>query len=351
MFIKIINQKSIWNSFIAAQKPQTFLHSFAWGEFNAQMGKKIFRLGIFSAKGGSASGGKADELCAVALILKVEARRGTFLFCPHGPIIKNLNHTEAILGHLTEYLKSLAKSEKCDFIRFSPLLEKTKLNQAIFKKLKYREMPMHMLHPELSWILDISKDEKELLKGMRKSTRYCIKKAENEGITIEKSENIEDLDKFWQIYKVTAKRHDFVPFSKEYLSKEFEVFHKENQALMLFATHEKKVVAGAIIIFGPNSGFYHHGASIKEYDSLNTSHALQWAAIKEAKKRGLNFYNFWGVKEKDVSKKHPWYGISLFKRGFGGFEEAYVHGKDLPLTWKYWLSCAIETLRKLKRGL
>ncbi|MDP3880844.1 MAG: peptidoglycan bridge formation glycyltransferase FemA/FemB family protein [bacterium] len=341
MQVKELSEKEIWNSFIAAQKPHTFLHSFAWGEFNSQMGKKIFRLGVF----------QNDELMALALILKIDARRGTFLFCPHGPIIKDLNHTETILSHLTEKLKELAKEEKCDFIRFSPLLERNEHNQNIFEKLKYRELPMHMLHPELSWILDVSKDEKELLKGMRKSTRYCIKKAQKDGIEIEKSTDIKDLNKFWEIYKTTAKRHGFVPFSKEYLEKEFTIFNKDNQSLMIFANCKGKAVAGAIVIFGPNSGFYHHGASIREYDKLNTSHALQWAAIKECKKRKLNFYNFWGVKEKDVSRKHPWYGISLFKRGFGGLEQAYVHGKDLPLNWKYWLSWTIETLRKFKRGL
>ncbi|MDP3881053.1 MAG: peptidoglycan bridge formation glycyltransferase FemA/FemB family protein [bacterium] len=341
MITKEIDQKSVWQAFIEQQKPHTFLHSWAWGEFNLRMGKKIFRLGVF----------QNEELVAAALILKIDARRGTFLFCPHGPIIKDLNHTEAILSQLTEKLKELAKEENCDFIRFSPLLEKNPRNQAIFEKLNYKELPMHMLHPELSWILDISKDEKILLKEMRKSTRYCIKNAQKEGIEIEKSTDIKNLDKFWDIYKATAKRHDFVPFSRKYLETEFETFQKDNQALMLFASYKGQTVAGAIVIFGPDSGFYHHGASIREYDKLNTSHLLQWAAIKEAKKRGLNFYNFWGVKEKDVSKKHPWYGISLFKRGFGGFEEAYVHGKDLPLTWKYWISWMIETLRKLKRGL
>jgi len=339
MQVKAIDEKKLWEDFIAAQSPNTFLHSWAWGEFNLALKRKIFRFGIF----------EGEKLLAVALILKIEARRGTFLFCPHGPIFAEGVVVGDALKSLTASLVELAREERCDFLRFSPLLLDTDENNAIFKDMGYRELPMHMLHPELSWILDVGKGEDVLLQEMRKTTRYCVKRAAKDGIEIEQSSELAGLDKFWEIYKTTAKRHGFVPFSREYLEAEFKVFSQDGNALWLFANYKGKTVAGAMIIFGANSGFYHHGASIHEYAHLNTSHALQWEAIKESKKRGLSFYNFWGVKAKDVSKKHPWYGISLFKRGFGGFEEAYVHGKDLPLTGKYWLSWLVETLRKKKR--
>ena len=72
--------------------------------------------------------------------------------------------------------------------------------------------------------------------------------------------------------------------------------------------------------------------------------------IQEAKKRGCTLYNFWGVSP-DNKPKHPWAGLSLFKKGFGGFEETYLHAQDKPLTKKYWLNYIIETVRRLKRRL
>jgi len=79
---------------------------------------------------------------------------------------------------------------------------------------------------------------------------------------------------------------------------------------------------------------------------------LQWEAIKEAKQRGCERYNFWGIAdEKSKIKKHPWWGLSLFKMGFGGYRKEYVKTQDLPLSPSYWLTFIFEKIRKIKRGL
>jgi lipid II:glycine glycyltransferase (peptidoglycan interpeptide bridge formation enzyme) len=104
-----------------------------------------------------------------------------------------------------------------------------------------------------------------------------------------------------------------------------------------------------MIVYTNNSAFYHHGASIRKYSNITASELLQWIAIKEAKQNGLSYYNFWGiVREKE--KNHPWAGLSKFKKGFGGFEEEYLHAQDYVLRVKYWLNYLIEITRKIKRG-
>ena len=68
------------------------------------------------------------------------------------------------------------------------------------------------------------------------------------------------------------------------------------------------------------------------------------------KNGGKKFYNMWGVVEED-DKKHPWWGLSLFKRGFGGVELNLMRAKDLPLKRiKYFVNWAIETIRTKKRN-
>ncbi|MCX6721724.1 MAG: hypothetical protein NTY04_00825 [Candidatus Staskawiczbacteria bacterium] len=61
----------------------------------------------------------------VALVLKISARRGTFLFIPHGPVVGNyLNGQEKkeILELTLQQLKEIAKEERASFIRISPIL-------------------------------------------------------------------------------------------------------------------------------------------------------------------------------------------------------------------------------------
>jgi len=66
------------------------------------------------------------------------------------------------------------------------------------------------------------------------------------------------------------------------------------------------------------------------------AYLLQWEAIREVKSRGCKLYNFWGIS--DERRNHPWAGLTLFKKGFGGFSKEYLLAQDLPLRPFYWLS-------------
>jgi lipid II:glycine glycyltransferase (peptidoglycan interpeptide bridge formation enzyme) len=106
----------------------------------------------------------------------------------------------------------------------------------------------------------------------------------------------------------------------------------------------------AVVAFYGDSAYYLHGASVPGAGSVGYS--LQWEAIKEAKRRGMRYYNFWGVvKDRHFTPSHPWYGFSLFKRGFGGFKYSYLRAQDLAYTNKYWLYRLTEKARRLQRRL
>jgi len=356
MEIKEITDKKTWEGFLEKCKEKTFLQSFNWGEFNKMMGNKIWRLGIYEIPN---SKFQIPNLLGVALVIKISAKRGTFLFVPHGPIMKfdvRSSKLEVLRNFLNE-LKKLAKKEKCDFIRIAPILEKNEEDERIFKELGFREAPTH-IHPEITWELDISKSEDEILKGMRKTTRYLIRQAlKNKEIEILKSEKIEDLEEFNKIYQETAKRHHFVPFSFDYLENEFLAFKDDKQILIILGKYKGEVVSGGVFVFWQNIGFYHHGASSQKYPKIPVSYLVIWEAIKEAKNRGCEKFNFWGIAPLKNSKfqipnpKHPWAGLTLFKMGFGGEKKEYVKTQDFPISKKYWICYLIEKIRKKKRGL
>jgi lipid II:glycine glycyltransferase (peptidoglycan interpeptide bridge formation enzyme) len=287
-------------------------------------------------------------------VIRILARRGAFLFLPYGPVMSRKSKVESrklktdILKILTDYLKNLAKEEKCCFIRISPLLIKNEENIKIFKDLKFQEAPIH-LKPETTWLLDISSDEEKILKGMRKTTRNLIRRGYRENIQIIKSENLEDLDEFYKIYQKTSERQKFVPFSKEYLKKEFNAFAKEKYINLFFAKHKGEFLSASLFIFYGNQGFYHHSASLQGNSKISTSYLLLWEATKEAKKRNCKIFNFWGIAPPDKSK-HPWQGLTLFKKGFGGYQKDLVRAQDLAINSRYWINWAIETFRRIKRG-
>ena len=358
MEIKEVYDKNIWEGFLTEREEKTFLQSWNWGEFQKKMGNKIWRIGIYDD----------DELIAVCLIVLVKAKRGTYLLIQHGPILsqklkikpssraqvegtQNCNSKVfEILNLLTIKLKEIARNENADFVRIAPIFEDNEDNLKIFKELGFKQAPMHANAYEATWRLDIQLTDEELLKNVRKTTRYLIKKArENQDITIEKSDNQNDIKIYQNLNKEVSKRQKFAPFSENYIKTEFEIFSKDKEALLFFGRYKGNIVAGAVVIFWSGIGFYHQAASIQKYAKLSIPYLLQWEAIKEAKKRGCLFYDFWGFTDPIKFPKHPWAGPTLFKMGFGGRSFKYVKTQDLPISKNYWFINLFERLRKIKR--
>lgn len=339
MEIKEITEKKTWEDFLLQCSEKTFCQSFNWGEFNKEMGDKVYRFGIYDN----------EKLIAVAQTLRVKAKRGTFIFVPHGPVILEGNSLE-IMKALLEHLKDLGKKEKASFIRFSPVFQLNAENVKMFKELGTINAPIHM-HPELTWELNTTVSEEDLLKGMRKTTRYLVKQAEkNSDVEIVKSVDEKDLNEFEKVYLETAGRHSFTPFPEKYLKRELEAFKDDNEIVIFSGKYQGETVSSAMIIYWSNRAFYHQGASSSKYSKIPISYLLQWEAIKEAKRRGCEIYNFWGVVP-DNEKNHPWAGLSLFKKGFGGTEKQYVKTQDYVLSPVYWLTYIFEQIRKRRRHL
>ena len=343
MEIKEIQSKEVWESFLGQCQKRTFLQSWNWGEFQKKMGNKIWRLGIFDG----------NNLTAATLISKISARRGTFLLIQHGPVFtESSTDKTAILAVLTDKLKELGKEEKAAFVRMNPLWENTQENLNILRGPGLKESPMHASAYEATWKLNISIPEEELLKNMRETTRYLIRRTQkNPDITVEKSENVKDIEIYQSLNKEVAKRQGFAPFASEYIKNEWETFLTDKQAALFFGKYKGEVVCGALVIYWSGIGFYHQAASLAKYAKLSIPYLVQWEAIKEAKNRGYAWYDFWGYTDPKKYPHHPWAGPTLFKMGFGGQPKEYLKTRDLPLSNKYWLTFALETARRIKRGL
>ena len=340
MIIQEIDNKKTWDNFVTSQKKHTFLHAWEWGEFNRAVGESVWRLGVYDD----------NQLTAVALVLGVKARRGSFIFIPHGPVLRQGYARQAILAELVKKLKEIAREEKAIFIRISPLLEDNEENWALFKNFGFRPAPTH-IHAEVTWTLDLSPTQDELLMGMRKTTRNLIRRAEKEGVRVTISDSEEDVERFYKLYSYTSQKQHFTPFSLRYIQNEVRAFSVDGHVRIVLGWYKGEPQSGAVVLLYGTSAYYHHGASSFVYPKIPTAYAVQWAVIKEAKELGVKYYNFWGIAPDEQSKSHPWAGLTLFKKGFGGYRTDYLHAQDLPLSWKYWVTWSIETLRRKRRNL
>lgn len=333
MDIKIIEDKKIWEEFVSRHPEANFLQSWSFGEFHKALGKKIHRIGFI----------KKGKLIGVMLGVVEDAKRGRYLTVPGGPIIDWQDNSS--VKAFIESVKNIAKEEGCVFVRVRPQLVSDDFSRKLFVRHGFINAPTH-LHAELTTQIDLSKTEEEIMKNMRKATRYEIRKGITQGIVVTSSNDPRSMKEFFDLQIQTSKRQGFVPFSYKFLYEQFKIFSEAGNAILYSAKFKNKLLAQAFIIFYGSEAVYHYGASTQEGRNYPGAYLIQWEAIKEAKRKGMGRYNFWGVSP-EGQKNHRFYGISIFKRGFGGSDLGYLHAQDLVINrLGYKLNYLIEIARK-----
>ena len=334
--IRDITEKKQWDDFVTYHQEANFLHSWQWGEFHISRGKTVVRRGVFDD----------SELIGVYEGVVETARRGTHMAVAGGPIVDWSNDEAVQL--MRDDMKEQGKKLGCVFIRVRPQLEKTNENLKLFANLGFKKAPYY-LSVEHAGILDLNKTEEELLKGMRQRLRRALRKAEKNNITVETSTNPDDIAEFYQIQLQTARRHDFTSFSEDFLKKQFAAFAADNSAVLYTARHDGEILAQNFMIMYGNEASYHYGVSTELGTKLSGAPLLHMQAMRDARERGIKRYSFWGIVDEDDTK-HRFYGVSVFKRGFGVDELKYVPTHDLILKpLPYLLDWTVETIRRKTR--
>lgn len=336
--VEDIEDKEVWESFMASHHEANFLHSWYWGEFHKRINHQIVRKGFFVN----------GKLAGVVQAIIEPARRGRHIVVPGGPIIDWQN--KGLVESWVTCIRDIAKQNNCLFVRVRPQLLDTPDSRNLFKKLGFRKSPMHVT-ADLTSQLDLTKSDEELKRAMRKGAKYEINRSQRIGIVVEKATNDKFLSEFCKLQMETAQRQKFVPFSTKFLTEQFNTFAEAGKVVMYKSTHEGKLLAMAFIIFYNDEAAYHYGASTELAREFPGAYAIQWEAIQEARRRGCSRYNFWGVTEHG-NTKHRFYGVSVFKRGFGGEDVSYLPARDLVVnSLGYPATYAFETLRRKIRKL
>lgn len=264
-----------------------------WGQFQESLGRRVFWV---------------DEVLLIEMPLPLGQ---AYLYAPRcsGRVFEK--------DFLAELLK--IRQSKHIFFRVEPEIQNSEfiIHNPKFKRLSFSVQPQKTL------ILNLQKPEEELLGEMHHKTRYNIHLAERHGVKIKMGQ--EYFDEFWKLMKETAQRDKIKIFSRDYYKKQLIVSDNFKNELWV-AEYEREIMAGNIVNFYGNTATYLHGASADKFRNLMSTYLLQWEQIKEAKKRGLQSYDFWGFDEK------LWPGVSRFKKGFGGEVVEYAGAHDL--VWK-----------------
>jgi len=174
--------------------------------------------------------------------------------------------------------------------------------------------------PSNTIFMDLRKDQDSLMAAMKPKTRYNINLANRKGVTI-KSLGMESLPVWYELYKETAQRNNFILGDINYfrivLTAKANDTESPAQVYLLVAEVDETPLAAMFLVVSGNRGTYLYGASATQNRNYMATYALQWKAMQMAKDFGCVEYDFFGVSP-TADPSHPMYGLYRFKSGFGG---------------------------------
>ncbi|MDI6777633.1 MAG: peptidoglycan bridge formation glycyltransferase FemA/FemB family protein [Patescibacteria group bacterium] len=297
-----------------------FLQSEHWKSFQEAWGRKTYSLNIADDTG--------DPIIAANIIEHTLPVVGNYFYVPRGPVVQVKSEKLKVKSYSSKLkvflddLVDLAKRCKISWIRVEPNYEGDLevIRENIPDGLKVKKSAVDM-QPREILMMDISKDEEELLAGMKQKTRYNIRLAEKRGVRV--SHNMEhithNINKFLRLIKITAKRDKITAHPESYYRKMFETIPPE-VLKMYVAEYEGKFICANLVLFFGKTATYLHGASDNIHRDAMAPYLLQWRQILDARKAGCEKYDFGGVKTHNMEhgtwNTSSWGGITKFKQGF-----------------------------------
>jgi len=202
-------------------------------------------------------------------------------------------------------------------------------------------------------LIDLTREEDELLMAMKSKTRYNVRLAERRGVEVRLG-GPTDLPLFYEMYVETSSRDEFIIRPFAYYRHAWQAFIEANLAHLFIAEYEGLPLAGLILFRFGNKVWYMYGASRDLHRNMMPNHLLQWEAMRWAKAQGCTVYDMWGAPDV-LDESDPMWGVYRFKEGFGGQFVRHLGAYDHPasrLLYQFYTATVphyLEMLRKKSR--
>ena len=178
-----------------------------------------------------------------------------------------------------------------------------------------RKAPTDILPPD-TITLDLRGEEDGILGRMRPKTRYNIGLSARRGVRVRQGSG-QDLGTWQKLYNQTARRNGIVAHGPQYFESLLSMGRVDAEAKLLIAERNGRPLAAMFLSSSADRATYLYGASSGEERNLMAPYALQWEAIRQARKTGCTSYDLFGIAPRP-DPEHPMYGLFRFKSGFGG---------------------------------
>lgn len=269
---------------------------------------------------------------------------GNYLYLPYGPVFKD----KTGFKHALASIQNVAKQNNAIFIRIEP--QDSKASSYLPKN----SAKTKDLNPKETWVLDLNGSDEDLKQKLPSRLLRYHKSASKNDLTIEISNNPNDIRYLLSLQKALADKKGINTFSEQYLKTELE----QSFATLYLVKYSgedrayQKVIAAGLAFDDAKSRYNLQGAQSEQGRKLHASGILTIQLILDAKAKGLKTFDFWGIAPEGSPDNHPWAGFTAFKKTFAGQEIDYAGDYDIILNpTKYRLYCLARKLNRSRQSL
>lgn len=162
----------------------------------------------------------------------------------------------------------------------------------------------------LGHTLTLCDNEQQLLTCFRNSTRRNIRKAIQEGVQTQVCTTLHSVEQFYELHCLTRRGHGIPPQPFHFFRNIHDHIISKNLGVVVLATCNNRVIAGAVYFRLGNKALYKFGASDKNYQHLRANNLVMWEAIRWHAREGCTKFCF-GRTDRENE------GLSQFKNGWG----------------------------------
>jgi lipid II:glycine glycyltransferase (peptidoglycan interpeptide bridge formation enzyme) len=320
--------RDAWQRLVIDLPSGDILQDWAWAEV-AGYDRQPMRRFVVEAHG--------EPVAVAGAQVRGTALGRSFWYVPHGPVL-DYDHPEAgrRLATMVDGLREAAREDGGFVLRLEPRVEMGTPGAAHFDATGVHWVAETLQTPQTRMV-ELLDDDEALLASFDKDTRYAIRRAEREGVETRVMADPADDQALKRLHAMvydTLRYHEYrLPELGRYRII-WRSFAGENRARIVEAWYGGRLESAALVIVAGRRSFYLYAGSVREEKGKTKrfpSYATQWQMMRTARELGSRLHDLWGVAPADAGPDHPWWGFSLFKRGFNGRYVQWIGSREQVL--------------------
>ncbi|GHF57021.1 lipid II:glycine glycyltransferase (peptidoglycan interpeptide bridge formation enzyme) [Deinococcus metalli] len=312
----------VYDDVVAHLPITSALQGWGYGEARRALGQEPARYLI--QQGGRTVG-------AVQLLRKRLVPGLSTLYAPRGPALESVD----LLPDVAQAIRSVARPTDA-LLKIEPPVPLPAVDGAEIPDAYGPFRRAETEQPEHTIIADLRSGEDELFAGLNQMARRNVRTAQKLGVTAGRDD---DFDAFWEIFTATNERAKLGAFPRRY----YETMLREGnahggEAYLVLSRYQGRALAGGFFLAMGKGTAYLFGGSVRD-DRMDDAgqplkdskapDAFYWHAMLDAKRRGYELFDFWGIPRVLDESKHS-YGVFRMKLKFSE-QRVWYPAYDLPL--------------------